>query len=210
MKKSILTTIVTLICVLVLASCGTATDTSSNVTSANTTEPTTAVVTTVPTTLQTTIATTVPTTKATTIATTAKPKTTAKKTSAKTVAHKAATTTKKKVVATTAKKTEARNYSLNAGLTDTEVLWAQQKANEYIKTLKGVILDPAAGGYTLSSGIPSKCTTKEKLLADMKEAIDCDYESSLEADWHDIGMYVKMDKDEYGVWAYTIMNECYG
>ena len=127
-----------------------------------------------------------------------------------TAAKKVVTTTKKKVTATTAKKTEAHNYSPNAGLTDTEVLWAQQKANEYIKTLKGVILDPSAGGYTLSSGIPSKCTTKEKLLADMKEAIDCDYESSLEADWHNIGMYVKMDKDYNGVWAYTIMNECYG
>ena len=210
MKKSILTTMVTLICVLVLASCGTATDTSSNVTSSNTTEPTTKVVTAVPTTQTTTIATTVPTTKSTTIATTAKPHTSAKKTAAKTVAYKAATTTKKKVVATTAKKTEAHNYSLNAGLTDTEVLWAQQKANEYIKTLKGVILDPSAGGYTLSSGIPSKCTTKEKLLADMKEAIDCDYESSLEANWHEMGMYVKMDKDYNGVWAYTIMNVCYG
>ena len=211
MKKTVfLATIVTLLCVLVLASCGTATDTSSNVTSSNTTEPTTKVVTAVPTTQTTTIATTVPTTKSTTIATTAKPKTTAKKTSAKTVAHASATTTKKKVVATTAKKTEARNYSLNAGLTDAEVLWAQQKANEYIKTLKGVILDPAAGGYTLSSGIPSKCTTKEKLLADMKEAIDCDYESSLEADWHDIHMYLKMEKDKYGDWVYTVMNECYG
>ena len=210
MKKLILTTMVTLICVLVLASCGTATDTSSNVTSANATEPTTAVVTTMPTTQTTTITTTANTTKSTTLATTAKPHTLVKKTSAKTVAHKAATTTKKKAVATTAKKTEARNYSLNAGLTDTEVLWAQQKANEYIKTLKGVILDPAAGGYTLSSGIPSKCTTKEKLLADMKEAIDCDYESSLEANWHEMGMYVKMDKDYNGVWAYTIMNVCYG
>lgn len=210
MKKLILKTIVTLICVLVLASCGTATDTSSNATSANTTEPTTAVVTTVPTTQTTTITTTATTTKPTTIATTAKPRTSAKKTSAKTVAHKAATTTKKKVVATTAKKTEARNYSLNAGLTDTEVLWAQKQANEYIKTLKGVTLEPSADGYTISSGIPSWCITKEKLLSRLKEAIDCDYESSLEADWHDIGMYVKMEKDEYGIWAYTIMNVCNG
>lgn len=199
MKNSILTTIVSLICVLVLASCGTATDTSSNVTSANTTEPTTAVVTTVPTTLQTTIATTVPTTKSTTIATTAKPKTTAKKTSAKTVAHKAATTTKKKVAATTKK----------SGLSDADILWAQKKANEYLQTLKGVTLDPSAGGYTLSSGI-TIFKTKEELLKSLKDAINCDYESSLEADWHDIGMYVKMDKDCNGVWAFTIMNECYG
>lgn len=202
MKNSILTTIVTLICVLVLASCGTATDTSSNATSANTTEPTTAVVTTVPTTQTTTITTTATTTKPTTLATTAKPRTSAKKTSAKTVAHTAATTTKKKVVATTAKKTEARNYSLNAGLTDTEVLWAQQKANEYIKTLKGVTLEPSAGGYTISSGIPSWCITKEKLLSRLKEAINCDYESSLEADWHEMGMYLKLEKTSYGSYIY--------
>ena len=213
MKNSILITIVTLICVLVLASCGTATDISNNATSANTTEPTTAVVTAMPTTQTTTITTTATTTKPTTLATTAKPHISAKKTAAKTVAHtakKTATTTKKKVVATTAKNTEARNYSLNAGLTDTEVLWAQKQANEYIKTLKGVTLEPSADGYTISSGIPSWCITKEKLLSRLKEAIDCDYESSLEADWHEMGMYVKMDKDYNGVWAYTIMNECYG
>ena len=211
MKNSILTTIVTLICVLILASCGTATDTSSNVTSANTTEPTTIVVITVPTTQPTTIA-TVPTTQPTTVATTVKQHTTVKKPASKTVAHtakKTASKTTKKKTVTTAKRTES-SYKQNAGLTDAEVLWAREKANEYIKTLKGVTLDPTASGYTLSSGIPSKCTTKEKLLAHLKEAIDCDYESSLDADWHSIGMYVKMDKDNNGVWAYTIMNECYG
>lgn len=127
-----------------------------------------------------------------------------------TAAKKVVTTTKKKVTATTAKKNEARNYSLNAGLTDAEVLWAQQKANEYIKTLKGVTLDPSADGYTISSGIPSWCTTKEKLLSRFKEAIDCDYESSLEADWHEMGMYLKLEKTSYGSYIYTIMNVCNG
>lgn len=205
MKKSILITIVTLICVLVLASCGTATDTSSNVTSANTTEPTTIVVTTMPIAQPTTIATTAQTTKPTIVATTVNSHTTAKKTAAKTVAH----TTKKTAAKATKKKVAADDDGLYY-LPDADILWAQEKANEYIKTLKGVTLDPTASGYTLSSGIPSKCTTKEKLLAHMKEAIDCDYESSLDADWHSIGMYVKMDKDNNGVWAYTIMNECYG
>lgn len=199
MKNSILTTIVTLLCVLVLASCGTATDTSSNVTSANTTEPTTAVVTTMPTTQTTTITTTATTTKSTTVATTAKPRTSAKKTYAKTVAHTAATTTKKKTVATTKK----------SGLSDADVLWAQAQANEYIKTLKGVTLDPSADGYTLSSGI-TIFKTKEELLKRLKDDINCDYESSLEADWHEMGMYVKMEKGKSGIWRYTIMNECYG
>ena len=200
MKKSILTTIVTLICVLVLASCGTATDTSSNVTSANTTEPTTAVVTAVPTTQTTAITTTATTTKSITVATTAKPHTSVKKTSAKTVAHTAKNT---------AAKTTKKVTTTSKGLSDADVLWAQKQANEYIKTLKGVTLDTSAGGYTLSSGI-TIFKTKEELLKRLKDDINCDYQSSLEADWHNIGMYVKMEKDEYGVWAYTIMNECYG
>lgn len=137
-------------------------------------------------------------------------KTTAKKASVKvpsptakvykaTTAKKAVTTTKKKVAATTKK----------SGLSDADILWAQKQANEYIKTLKGVTLDPSADGYTLSSGI-TIFKTKEELLKRLKDDINCDYESSLEADWHDIGMYVKMEKDEYGVWAYTIMNVCNG
>ena len=106
------------------------------------------------------------------------------------------------------KKTES-SYKQNAGLTDEEVLWAQQKANEYIKTLKGVTLEPTAVGYTISSGIPQRCTTKEKLLAELKDAIDCDYQSSLDAGWETMGMYLKMEKDELGDWGYTVMNICY-
>lgn len=196
---------------LILASCGIATDTSSNVASANTTEPTTAVVTTVQTTHLTTIATTSTTTKPTTVATTAKPHTLVKKTAAKTVVHtakKTAAKTIKKKVATTAKKTES-SYKQNAGLTDAEILWAQEKANEYIKTLKGVTLEPTAGGYTISSGIPQRCTTKEKLLAELKDAIDCDYQSSLDAGWETMGMYLKMEKNSVGNWVYTVMNICY-
>lgn len=204
MKKSILTTIVTLICVLVLASCGTAADTSSNVTSENTTEPATAVVTTIPTTQPTTIATTATTTKPTTVATTAKPHTTAKKTAAKTVAH-----TAKKMAAKTTKKKEAADDDGLYYLPDADILWAQEKANEYLQTLKGVKLEPSAEGYTLQSGI-TIYKTKEEVLKVLKEAIDYDYQCSLDADWHDIGMYVKMEKDNNGVWSYTIMNECYG
>ena len=204
MKKSILTTIVSLICVLILTSCGAATDTSSNITSANTTEPTTEIVPTIPTTLSTTIATTVSTTNPTTVATTAKPHTTAKKTAAKTVAH----TAKKTAAKTTKKKVAADDDGLYY-LPDADILWAQEKANEYLQTLKGVKLDPSAEGYTLQSGI-TIYKTKEEVLKVLKEAIDYDYQMSLDADWHDIGMYVKMEKDENGIWSYTIMNECYG
>ena len=123
-----------------------------------------------------------------------------KKTAAKTVEH-----TAKKTAAKTTKKVT----TTSKGLTDEDVLWAQTQANEYIKTLKGVTLDTTASGYTLSSGI-SILKTKEELLKRLKSAIDCDYESALEADWHDIHMYLKMEKDEQGDWVYTVMNECYG
>lgn len=78
-------------------------------------------------------------------------------------------------------------------MSDTDVLWAQEKANEYLQTLKGVTLDTTASGYTLSSGI-SIIKTKEELIKRLKSAIDCDYESALEADWHDIHMYLKWKK----------------
>ena len=95
------------------------------------------------------------------------------------------------------------------GSSDADILWAQEKANEYLQTLKGVKLDPSASGYTLQSGI-TIYKTKEEVLQRLKEDIDCDYQSALDADWHDIGIYVKMTKHENGIWSYTIMNECYG
>lgn len=116
-----------------------------------------------------------------------------------TTAKKAVTTTKKKVTATTKK----------SGLSDSDVLWAQKQANEYIKTLKGVTLDTSASGYTLSSGV-SIFKTKESLLERLKDSIEYDYRMSLEADWHDIHMYLKMEKDKQGDWVYTVMNACYG
>lgn len=114
---------------------------------------------------------------------------------------KSATTTKKKVVTTTTKK---------SGLSDADILWAQKQANEYIKTLKGVTLDPTADGYTLSCGIPDSCDTKEKLLERFKDDINCDYEFSIESDWHQIGMYLKLEKTSYGSYIYTVMNICNG
>lgn len=140
-----------------------------------------------------------------------------------TTTTKKVTTTTKKTVSTTKKTTTTTKKPASttksgaigkSGLTYDDIMWAQKRANEYIATLKGVVVDKDAEGYTLSSGIDGcyqdykLVTTKEQLLEFFKESIDCDYEFSVESGWKTMGMYLKVVKED-GFWVYYVMNVCY-
>ena len=117
---------------------------------------------------------------------------------------------------TTAKTKEAVDPRIEktvkkSSLTKEDILWAQQKANEYIKTLPKAKFNPSASGYTLSGGEDWQYglyDNKNDLLNDFKECIDCEYQRCLDNGWNGIELYIdiKFASDGWDYWCkYTIL-----
>lgn len=203
MKKRIITLAVAIMLMLSFASCGADVDTATDIAKAETTTAapieTTAdkaaaeVVTKADQPTTTAAATTnkaQPTTKKATAATAKKNSSAKAQTPAKTT-KKAASSAKKAQPAATTK-------AQTGGLTKEDILWAQQKANEYIKTLPKAKFNPSASGYSSESGIPTGYT-REKLLSWFKEGIDIEYQRCLDNGWNGIELYCDLyiDCGEY-------------
>ena len=129
-------------------------------------------------------------------------KTTAKAATAKTTVK----TTAKPQPKTTAKAT-TKATTKQSGVTKEDILWAQQKANEYIKTLPKAKFNPDAGGYSCDNGAPWGAywiTSKEQVYSKFKRLIDSEYQRCIECGWNGIEMYLKVAFDDYG-WDYWCM-----
>ena len=108
------------------------------------------------------------------------------------------TTTKATVKKNTPKATTKATTTTTTkaqGLTDEDVLWAQQKANEYIASLPKAKLNSNAGGFSSESGLPTRCNTKEKLLSWFKEGINLEYQRCIDYNWNGIELYCDLYKE---------------
>ena len=132
---------------------------------------------------------------------------TTKKTNAKATTTKA--TVKAVQKATTKATTKKTTTTTKAqGLTDEDVLWAQQKANEYIASLPNVYLNTSLNKGNASHF--SDCgfdmmQTKEKLLERFKEEIDSTCDFDFESGYDEIDYYFIVEKRPSGNWVYNIL-----
>ncbi len=119
--------------------------------------------------------------------TTSKAKSTTSKSTTKAATTKAATTKKK-------------------GLTYDEVLWVQQKTNEYIDKKENVTLDrdETVGSW---SGRESSTAgfTKEELLEREKDWVDSEYEDCIASNYKKVSMFCRVEKrDDGGYYLYIV------
>ena len=122
--------------------------------------------------------------------TTTKPSTTKKP---ETTTTQKPTTTKKTTTTTTKKQ----------GLSKSDVEWVQSQGNAYIKS-KGLTVDSSVGSF---SGRISTLnyTSKDTLLEKVKESIDYEYEECINAGWHSVSMYVKIESRSNGSYFIYVM-----
>ena len=212
MKKRMITLAVALMLTLSFASCGAGVDTATDIAKAETTtaapiETTAAkaaveVVTKADQPTTTAAATTKkaqPTTKKAAKAT-AKKNNSAKSNAPAKATKKSASSAKKAQPATTTK-------AQTGGLTKEDILWAQQKANEYIKTLPKAKFNPSASGYSTESGSwwgNSYYKSRDQIYSKFKSIIDFEYQRCLENEWNGIELYLSVYFDETG-WNYRCM-----
>ena len=132
---------------------------------------------------------------------------TTKKTTAKAATTKATVkSTQKATTKATTKKTTTTTKA--QGLTDEDVLWAQQKANEYIASLPNVYLNTSLNKGNASHF--SDCgfdmmQTKEKLLERFKEEIDSTCDFDFESGYDEIDYYFIVEKRPSGNWVYNVL-----
>ena len=134
---------------------------------------------------------------------------TTKKATAKATTTKATVkATQKATTKSTTKKTTTTTKA--QGLTDEDVLWAQQKANEYIASLPNVYLNTSLNrdnsSYSSYRGIDERIKTKEKLLERFKNFIDGQLDTIFNVwNYDKIDYYLVVEKDQYG-WSYNLLH----
>lgn len=118
---------------------------------------------------------------------------------------KSETTTKKQTTTqkpTTTKKTTTTTTTKKQGLSKSDVEWVQSQGNAYIKS-KGLTVDSSVGSF--SGRISTKNRTKEQLLDEVKEWIDDEYQECINAGWHSVSMYVKIESRSDGSYFIYVM-----
>ena len=134
---------------------------------------------------------------------------TTKKTNAKATTTKATVkSTQKATTKATTKKTTTTTKA--QGLTDEDVLWAQQKANEYIASLPNVYLNTSLNENNSSHygfcGFSEKITTKEELLSVFRKEIDGTKSECFEMNGYEkVDFYYVVKKRPAGYWVSNLL-----
>lgn len=213
MKKRMITLAVALMLMLSFASCGAGVDTATDIAKAETTTAAPIETTAAKAAVEVVTKADQPTTTAAATTNKAQPTTknaaaTAAKKNNSAKAQTPAKTTKK--AASSAKKAQpaATTKAQTGSLTKEDILWAQQKANEYIKTLPKAKFNPSASGYSSESGAPWGASWAEQsgsqLYSRFKRTIDSEYQRCLDNEWNGIELYLDVSFNEIG-WDYRCM-----